>query len=117
LERRFGAPPGWAWDRTATADTVALEEWPVEHGVALLSAELLGPGRVDAAVHAGGERAALETVAADLVAVETGLAARLLTIRATVPASIARAPTTGEGPSAGWSRVGGTQMRPNTAPR
>jgi hypothetical protein len=27
LERRFGALPGWASDRIATADTVALEEW------------------------------------------------------------------------------------------
>jgi hypothetical protein len=27
LERRFGALPGWAKDRIATADTVALEEW------------------------------------------------------------------------------------------
>lgn len=27
LERRFGALPGWALDRIATADTAALEEW------------------------------------------------------------------------------------------
>jgi hypothetical protein len=27
LERRIGALPGWATDRIATADTVALEEW------------------------------------------------------------------------------------------
>ena len=27
LERRFGALPGWAKDRIATADSVALEEW------------------------------------------------------------------------------------------
>ena len=27
LERRFGALPGWASDRIATADSVALEEW------------------------------------------------------------------------------------------
>jgi hypothetical protein len=27
LERRFGTLPGWALDRIATADTVALEEW------------------------------------------------------------------------------------------
>jgi len=27
LERRFGALPGWARERIATADTVALEEW------------------------------------------------------------------------------------------
>jgi hypothetical protein len=27
LERRFGVLPGWAKDRIATADTVALEEW------------------------------------------------------------------------------------------
>jgi len=46
----------------------------VEHRVAFVPAELLGPGRVDAAIHAGGERAALEAVAADLVAVETSLA-------------------------------------------
>ena len=27
LERRFGALPGWARDRIATADTAALEDW------------------------------------------------------------------------------------------
>jgi predicted transposase YdaD len=27
LERRFGALPGWARDRIAAADTLALEEW------------------------------------------------------------------------------------------
>jgi len=27
LERRFGALPGWARERIASADTVALEEW------------------------------------------------------------------------------------------
>jgi hypothetical protein len=27
MERRFGALPGWARDRIATADTIALEEW------------------------------------------------------------------------------------------
>ena len=27
LERRFGALPGWARERVATADSVALEEW------------------------------------------------------------------------------------------
>ena len=27
LERRFGALPGWASERIAAADTVALEEW------------------------------------------------------------------------------------------
>jgi hypothetical protein len=37
LERRFGALPGWARDRIATGDTVALEEW----GVRVLDASSL----------------------------------------------------------------------------
>jgi hypothetical protein len=36
----------------------------IEHGVALVAAELLEAGRVDAAVHAGAQRAALEAVPA-----------------------------------------------------
>ena len=54
-------------------ERVAEFEVFVEHGVALVPTELLEPGRVNAAIHAGGERAALEAVAADLVGVETGL--------------------------------------------
>ena len=37
LERRFGVLPGWARDRIATGDTVALEEW----GVRVLDASSL----------------------------------------------------------------------------
>src|SRR3954451_19582404 len=44
----------------------------VEHGVALVPAELLEAGGMDAPVHAGGERAAFERVAGEQVAVEAG---------------------------------------------
>ena len=98
-------------------ERVAEFEVFVEHGVAFVPAELLEPGRVNTTIHAGGERAALEAVAADLVGVEPGLGGAGL-VRATVPASIALVPTTGagRGPSPTWCRVGGTKMRRNTAP-
>src|SRR5271165_1543954 len=45
----------------------------VEHGVALVAAELLEPGRVDAAIHAGAQRAALEAVPAHGGGIEAGV--------------------------------------------
>ena len=88
-----------------------------EHVKAFVAAVALQVGRMHAALHAGGERAALEAVAADLVGVEPGLGGAGL-VRATVPASIALVPTTGagRGPSPACCRVGGTKMRRNTAP-
>jgi len=90
----------------------------VEYGVALVPAELLEPGRVDATIHAGGERAALEAGAAEHARIETRRSPRALTMRATVPASIATVPTTGagRGVSPGVRGEGGCQMRRNTGP-
>lgn len=60
-----------------TTERVCLErvaelEVLIEHGVALVPAELLEPGEMHAEVHAGGERAALEAVSAQSGAVEAG---------------------------------------------
>src|ERR1700712_5644984 len=52
------------------AERVSLErvaefEVVVEHGIALVASKLFQPGGVDAAIHAGGQGAALEAVAAE----------------------------------------------------
>jgi hypothetical protein len=51
---------------------VAQREIDVEHGVALVAAEPLGPCGMDAALHTGARRATLEAVAAQDLGVEAG---------------------------------------------
>ena len=59
-------------------ERVAELEIRVEHGVALVAAELLQAGRMHAAIHAGGQRAALEAVAAPAVPSNPAARARAL---------------------------------------
>jgi len=53
-------------------ERVAEFEIDVEHGVAFVAAELLEPGGMDAALHAGAQRTPLEAVAAEDVRIEAG---------------------------------------------
>jgi hypothetical protein len=87
-----------------------------EHRIGFVAPELLEACGMDVAVHAGAERAALEAVAAQDLGVEAGQGSAGLVIRATVPASIARAPTRGRGVLLPSRPLGGIQIRRNTAP-
>src|SRR3984885_6372331 len=69
-----GARPG---DSEQAAERVAVEriavlEIGVHHGVAAVPAEAFEPGGMHAEIHAGGERAALQAVAAEGGGVEAG---------------------------------------------
>jgi hypothetical protein len=75
--RRETTLPGVPAGLQRAAERVAVErvaqfEVFIEHGVALMPAELLEAGGVDATVHAGGQRAALEAVAAERARIEAG---------------------------------------------
>ena len=89
----------------------------VDHGVAPVAAELLKAGGVGAAVHAAGQGAALEAVAAERRGIETCRGGAALDDTATVPGSMASTPTTGEGTGPGHlrrvgaPRCGGTRGR------
>jgi hypothetical protein len=69
----------------------------VGHGVALVPAELLEAGRMDAAIHAGGERAALEAVAAECAGIEARGGGADLDDAGDGAGIDGSAPTTGEG--------------------
>ena len=53
-------------------ERIAVLEIGVHHGVAAVPAEAFEPGGMHAEIHAGGERAALEAVAAERCGVEAG---------------------------------------------
>lgn len=53
-------------------ERIAKLEVSVQHGVSIVTAELLGPGGMNAAVHAGRHGAAPEAVAAQFAPVEVG---------------------------------------------
>jgi hypothetical protein len=55
-----------------TFEWIAARQIDVEYGVAFVAAELLEAGRMDAARHAGAQRAALKAVAAEQRGVEAG---------------------------------------------
>lgn len=87
----------------------------VEHGVALVPAELFEPGGVDALIHAGGERAAFERMSAEQLAVEASRRRPLLDDapdRAGID-GFGTDPGEGGGPP---PAEGGSQMRRNSAP-
>ena len=69
-----GAPAGGseqAAERVAV-ERIAVLEIGVHHGVAAVAAEAFEPGGMHAEIHAGGERAALQAVAAERGGVEAG---------------------------------------------
>ena len=111
-----------------TLEQIAEFEVFAEHVEALVAAEPLQLGRMAAAVHAGGQGAALEAVAAELAQAEAAATARAWTTWATVCGVIAVAPIRGRGgtgsPAGGAPCCGrggsppraGSQIRRNTGP-
>jgi hypothetical protein len=97
-------------------EQVAEREIVAEHVEALVASQPLEPGRRDAAIHARGQRAAPEAVAAEVVAGKPAAIARAWTICATVCGVIAALPMRGRaGGSPDGAPLAAARRQPDAA--
>jgi hypothetical protein len=88
----------------------------VEHRIGFVAAELLEAGRVNVAVHAGAERAALDAVAAQQLGVEAGAGSAGLDDLGDRPGIDCYGADAGQGVLPPSRPRGGIQIRRKTAP-
>src|SRR5271166_3033753 len=103
------------------AERVSLErvaelKMDVGHGIGFVAAGLLEPGRVDAVLHAGAQRAAPEAVAAERRRVEAGLGGPRLHDPGNCAGIDGGKADAGQGGVAAVPAAGGIRIRRNIAP-